>query len=602
MFKVMSFACSWLALGFALGCSTSDTTGDDDDSADVIGDDDDDDSDSDALDTFFSLAQVHTIDIEVPESGIEDLLAQPQEYTRADVTIDGEEIADVAVRLKGAAGSFVPLDGDYPECSGDGNGNPGKSSFIIDFNRHVDGQEHLGLEKLTINNLVQDASGMHEYLAYALFREGGVPGCRVGFGTVTLNGEVKGIYALLESNDNDTFLEKWFGSNDGNLYEGQYGTDLQEGSMEEFDQDHGDDESMADLMELADALDGVENGEDALAVLEQYLDLDEYVTFAATEIYLGHWDGYAQSANNYKIFHPEDGKWAFVPWGIDQTFVDSMGEYAGVMAGPGPSWEQGGRVHQVCFMSDECVSRLHQAFADVIDRVDEMDLSGMAEDVRTLVEPQVLAEAQEHGDPEMATEAMDGVVEFIENRSEEIQSWLGCLDGGTVDQDGDGANGCTADCNDHDPGVFPGAEEECNFRDDDCNGVLDDGDDCPTCMDLELSEGEEYALCFEHKTWDASRDHCLDRGQDLASLHDVESWERVTWEFADVGGVWESWIGLHDPSEEGEFEWCDGTDLDFTWWGHEGPHPDPDAFCGLNSPEGWWTHPCDDELPFICKT
>jgi len=60
----------------------------------------------------------------------------------------------------------------------------------------------------------------------------------------------------------------------------------------------------------------------------------------------------------------------------------------------------------------------------------------------------------------------------------------GCPDG-----DGDGVDSCT-DCDDTDPGVFPGADERCNGLDDDCDGyplpdeVDADGDgtyDCATC-------------------------------------------------------------------------------------------------------------------------
>src|ERR1039457_7011855 len=51
------------------------------------------------------------------------------------------------------------------------------------------------------------------------------------------------------------------------------------------------------------------------------------------------------------------------------------------------------------------------------------------------------------------------------------------------DRDGDGyGRGCARgpDCNDQDPLVHPGQKEICNFRDDDCNGDVDDAPGCPT--------------------------------------------------------------------------------------------------------------------------
>ncbi len=48
-----------------------------------------------------------------------------------------------------------------------------------------------------------------------------------------------------------------------------------------------------------------------------------------------------------------------------------------------------------------------------------------------------------------------------------------------LDHDGYGI-GCAAgkDCNDRDPAIHPGAVETCNFKDDDCNGLVDESPGC----------------------------------------------------------------------------------------------------------------------------
>jgi len=581
-----------------VGCS-----GSIDDDPDLPGDDDDDDV-ADPLDSFFGTSGIAEIHVDLDDQDWASLLAEPREYVDASVTIDGTAFPSVGVRLKGAAGSFVALDGDYPEVSGDGNGAPGKSGFIVDFNRYVDGGHFHGLEKLTLNNLTQDPSGLHEFLGYALFREGEVPAPRSGWAAVSLNDEKKGLYVTIEAEDNDEFLERWYGTDEGNLYEGAYGVDLYPDHVDWFEQDNGDDESRDDLRELIAALDAIGEDDDVVGELEAWIDLDEYLTFAATELYLGHWDGYAWSVNNYRFhIHPDSGAVTFLPWGIDQLFAEELGGYAGVIQQNGPAWPWGGRLHQICFLSDECRGRLRDAFEGVIERVEQMGLEELAWEARELIEAEVLAEAEEYGDPELAEASMDGVFEFLDERGGQIEDWLPCLSGGGVDSDGDGFDGCTEDCDDWDPQAHPGADEECNFHDDDCNGVIDDPDECPDCLDAEGHDGATYSLCLEWLPWDQAETYCQDRGQELASFHDEWTWEQVTWGFVELGEVWESWSGLNDRQTEGEFVWSDGSDVDFQFWGDDAPSEwGDDVDCAFNSLWGWWDFWCDEPLPFVCKS
>jgi hypothetical protein len=570
---------------------------------------------AETLEDFFGLGQIHTIAITVPEAGVDALGEEPRRYTHGSVAIDACTYHDVGVRLKGGAGSFIPLGGDYPEISNDGNGRPGKTAFIIDFNRFVSGVDHIGMKKLTINNMVQDPTCIHEYLGYALFREGGVPASRTGYAIITFNGEEKGLYALIEPTDDDQFLERFYGSDDGNLYEGVYGADFNapppDPEWEWFDQDNGTDTSMDDIRAVVDDLDAIGPGDDALDTLETHFDMDEYLAFAATELYLGHWDGYAWSANNYKVHHDlATDTWTFVPWGIDQLFEDDLGRYSGVMQGPGPSWEHGGRIHSLCLSSSRCRTRLAQAFRDVLDRVDSMDLLGMAGDARDLVEEIVLEEADaaaaaDHGGRDRAYEAWETVTHRIENRRSAIEAWLPCLTGEGVDMDRDTHDGCTVDCDDENPGVHPGATEECNFIDDDCNSVIDDPPGCPRCMGPESRDGDatEYYFCFERLPWVDAHQYCLDQGQDLASIHEEETWEFLTFGMMERFGSWMTWIGLNDRDTEGTFTWTDGSPLDFEPWCEECPRPWGELDdCVVTSPEGWFDIHCDEEPhAFVCQ-
>jgi len=603
------FASAMLLCGLT-GCGDQPTglgvdCGDAGTDADTDADTDTDTGSGDPLDAFFGPDAVHEIEIEIDEDGAAALISDPYSYVHGSIRIDGALYEDVGVRLKGKWGSFVPLDSEEPW----GNGAPGKSALIVKLNEWVGGQKHLGLSKLTINNNVQDWSRIHQYVGYALFRELGVPASRAGFASVSLNGAAKGLYTLVEPTDGDHFLDRWYGTHDGNLYEGEYGTDLTSDTIGSFDQDNGEDETRQDLVELVEALDAIPEGGDPMPTLDARFDFDEYLRFAAAELYMGHWDGYAWWVNNYLVHHDlDEDRWTFVPWGIDQTFGDTLGAYDGVMAAPGPSWGDAGgfgdgRIHKLCFQSDECLARLRDAFVEVLDTADAMDLRGLAEETWTAIADVALEETTEWGDPAAAIHAAADTSAFIVRRRAQIETWLPCLAGGEVDEDGDTFDGCTADCDDGSAAVFPGAFEGCNEVDDDCNGEVDDNPDCPRCDDLTGPDGRDYSACSYQLDWGDAESFCEGRGQRLATVHDQDTMDLLSSSLASVMLIDQGWIGLFDLEAEGSFAWVDGAAVDFTAWAAGEPGAGGDyADCVVAGPEGWADAPCGEARAFFCKT
>ena len=529
-----------------------------------------------AREAYFALEGTHVVEIALSPGAMKALDEDPYSYVMGEVTVDGVELPSSGVRLKGMYGSFRTLDE--------------KAAFLLNFGKFEKGQRYLGMRKLALNNMVQDPSMIHERLAYHLFRAGGVPAGRSGYTWVQVNGEHYGLYGSIEVVDNPHFLSQWFDDNDGNLYEGEYGVDLYWDSVAEFDQDAGKDVGMADLYGLVNALDWMEDPDAFMEEAGDWIDLDRFLTFAATEIYLGHWDGYAWTQNNYFLYRAQEGLWTWLPWGLDQVFWEHLYPFGGQ-----------GRIQQMCVESPACRIALGQRFEEVLARVEEIDLFGQTYVISDHIWAAVEGDPRKEVSADEVAWAMEATRDFLVERPGSLMAELICADPSLVDEDQDGHSGCGEDCDDGDPAVFPGAPELCNLKDDNCNGILDEGGDCPTCAPWDYGD-LSYLFCWQVATWAQAREDCLDQGGDLASIHDIGTQNALRDQAFDLLDE-EWWIGLNDLEDEGEFVWTDETPVNFEAWGGGEPNNAGNEDCvHLASWTGgtWNDMPCDFQAAFVC--
>ena len=273
---------------------------------------------------YFVLDRVLDIEIEIaPEDWdtlrhqtrtFEDVMAEIEEYGLSRpfaniytwfsgaVTVDGETYSNVGVRKKGFLGSHSDT----------------KPSLKLRFDKYVDDQS-LGrvIERMTLNNSIQDASMVNTCLTYKIFAATGSPSPRCNFATVTVNGKNLGLYVHVEE-IKKPFLARHFNSTEGNLYEGtvsDFTPDFR-GTLEKKTNEDADDWSDIDAVvaALQDPSDG------GLETLAKAVDLDRFLSFWATEVLVGHWDGYSGNRNNYHFYREPDGRFVFIPWGVDDTF------------------------------------------------------------------------------------------------------------------------------------------------------------------------------------------------------------------------------------------------------------------------------------------
>ncbi len=135
------------------------------------------------------------------------------ERTNVFVTVreGGRVYTNVAVHLKGSAGSFRPVD-DLP-------------AMTLHFGKGGSPQRFHGLEKIHLNNSVQDPSRICEILGRELFNAAGVPTPRASHAVVTLNGRRLGVYVLVEGCDRK-FLGREFPGPKGRLYDAGFARDI----------------------------------------------------------------------------------------------------------------------------------------------------------------------------------------------------------------------------------------------------------------------------------------------------------------------------------------------------------------------------------------
>ncbi len=239
---------------------------------------------------------------EIEEYGLSRPFASIYTWFGATVTVDGQTHADVGVRKKGFVGSQSST----------------KPSLKLRFDKYIDGQSLPGgMNRMTLNNSVQDPSMINTCMSYRVFAAAGNPAPRCNFATVSVNGTDLGLYVHVEE-FKAPFLSHHFGSADGNLYEGTVSDFTLEfrGTFEKKTNEDPDDWSDVDAVVAA-----LSDPSDAgLTALESIVDLDRFLSFWATEVLVGHWDGYAGDRNNYWFYRVPGGRFVFLPWGTDGTF------------------------------------------------------------------------------------------------------------------------------------------------------------------------------------------------------------------------------------------------------------------------------------------
>ena len=175
---------------------------------------------------LFDTSGVHSIDIVM--DNWDEFLAncKNEEYYSCSVVIDNEAYKNVAIRAKGNT--------SLTQVEAYGNN---RYSFKIEFDHYDNSKTYYGLDKLCLNNIIQDNTYMKDYLVYQMMAQIGVASPLCSYVNITVNGEDWGLYLAVEGIE-EAFLQRNYGNDYGELYKpDSTGMGGGRGNGEKFDMD-----------------------------------------------------------------------------------------------------------------------------------------------------------------------------------------------------------------------------------------------------------------------------------------------------------------------------------------------------------------------------
>jgi len=258
--------------------------------------------------TAFTPTAVNTLSITISDENWQDILDNPldEEYHETAITFNGVTLDSVAIRTKGGS-----------SLSSVANSSSDRYSFKVDINEYVSGQKFFGLKKFTLQNSFNDPSYMREVIAYELMDEMGVPTPEHAYVNFYVNGELFGLYLMVEAVDGE-FVEKHFTNSNGDLYKPDgTGSDLLwlgDDIQSYTDINLQTNEDTTDNGAFINFVESLDKGETSA------IDIDTLLRYMSVSTSLSNLDSYhGPLAHNYYIYD-DDGVFSILPWDFNESF------------------------------------------------------------------------------------------------------------------------------------------------------------------------------------------------------------------------------------------------------------------------------------------
>ena len=230
----------------------------------------------------------------------------------ADIEIDGDYYDSVGVRYKGFSSVSV---------------NRIKNPFNIKLDYIIDGQDHKGVDKLKLSNVIQDPSFIREVLTYEIAADY-LPSAKANYANLYINDTLWGLYTNVQAVNKD-FLNDHFGNkynpffkcNPENLNVSPGGENANLSDTHGTDStdyypyyDMKSDYGWEALYHLIDTLN---NHADSI---EKVLNVDRTLWMHALNYTLINFDSYIGYGQNYYVYKDETGQFNPILWDLNMSF------------------------------------------------------------------------------------------------------------------------------------------------------------------------------------------------------------------------------------------------------------------------------------------
>lgn len=424
-------------------------------------------------DKLFDTSSVHKINIVMDDWDEFISNAESEEYYSCTLEIDGETYKNVAIRGKGNT--------SLTKVASYGND---RYSFKVEFDRYDSSVTYHGLDKLCLNNIIQDNTYMKDYLCYRLMAEMGVASPLCSYVYVSVNGSDWGLYLAVEGVE-ESFLQRNYGSDYGELYKpdsqsmgggrgngkgfdmddldpaenagdnakpdgkggGRDGMNSSDDTLLKYIDDDPDsypnifdnaktDVSKSDKKRLIAALKTLSGDEPESAV-----DVDAVIRYFVVHNFVLNFDSYTGSMIHNYYLYEDDGQMQMIPWDYNLAFgaFQSAGGATSLVNYPIDDPVSGGDTSDRpmlawIFQNEEYTELYHKYFAELISTV--FDSGAFAQEFDSVVQmisPYVESDPTKFCTYEEFETGAQTLREFCLKRAESISGQLDGSIGSTSD-------------------------------------------------------------------------------------------------------------------------------------------------------------------------